>query len=77
MEQFKHAHTPNVQTNIWKENVNVQTPRLNFVWNNVIEKNKFDWNAELEIKFLYSKKVMSFLSMYVYIQFDYLSMKQM
>jgi hypothetical protein len=33
---------------------------LNFVWNNVIEKYKVDWNAELEIKFIYSKKVMSF-----------------
>ena len=51
--------------------------RLKFVWNNVIEKYKLDWNAELEIKFIYSKKVMSFLSLYVYIQFDYLSMKQM
>jgi hypothetical protein len=25
------VHTPNVHTNIWKENVNVQTPILNFV----------------------------------------------
>ena len=76
MEQFKHILRMLIQI-IWKENVNVQTARLNFVWNNVIEKYKVDWNAELEIKFIYSKKVMSFLSLYVYIQFDYLSMKQM